>query len=374
MTRLSSVLTNSEREAILAQFNHNLPRYLSGVAGSLSQQLVSACAAAGYDGIKATQIQLLFKLVPEGGRVVDIAQYWDITQQAAGQIVNVMGQQGYLKRKPDTIDKRAKKLLLTAKGQKLITCAASASQRIDRELARVIGDAELTEFKGSCALLFYGLGIATEGERPVGQNPAYSLPLYLAGLVTHSERQLMELDKAKGHTQLKMSFAQVLMYTSPHGTLINDLARINNISKQAISQTVKQVEKLGYVQRRQHPGDARSSMIFLTNAGLRLIEDSIDNISVLKAGFVRILGKNREKRFAQTAECLFKHVVVSAAPLAGEISHLSAAAILQRTLEQLYLESGDTARSKLFNRAGHKVKLSASALKVLGALEIRMSQ
>jgi DNA-binding MarR family transcriptional regulator len=373
MTQPSSVPSLSERDAILARFSNNLPRHITEVAAALNRQLMTACHGAGHGGIKAPFIQMLFQLSPDGGRIIDIARYCGITQQAAGQIANELERLGYLRRKPDAADRRAKKLRLTSKGKKLIAVAVEASRRIGSELGRVVGDAELAEFEESCAQLFAGLvGDDDIGSRANAQDAACSLPPCLAGLSTYSERRLMELDKAKGHAGLKLSFAQVLMYTSPHGTMISDLARINNVSKQAISQVVTQVEHLGYVERRRNPGDGRSTMIFLSDAGLRLIKDSIDNFAELEGDFVRILGRQKERRFAQTVERLFNHLPGSMLQLSGTPADMSAEAILQKALARLYLECGNGTRSRLFNRAGTKAKLSASALKIIDALEIRV--
>lgn len=370
MTRPETHPTSAERDAILAQFSRNLPRHISGVAAIFNQRLTRACRDAGHPGIRAPFVQMLFQLGPDGGRIVDIAHCCGITQQAGGQIAAELERRGYLRRKPDARDGRAKKLVLSAKGEKLLGSAEAAAQRIDAELAEVLGAELHAGFKESCIELFRGLIAPDVGaERLSG---AAALPLCMASLSMYTERRLMEMDEAKGYDDLKMSFSQVLLYTSPHGTLINDLARLNGVSKQAISQTVKQVEQLGYVERRQHPGDGRSSMIFLTDAGLALIKTSIDSFGALEDEFSAVLQKRRARRFAQTVERLADHLGGSAPWIAGEHPELSAEALLQRLVQRLYRESAEPARSRLFNRAGDKAMLSGVALRILDALEVRV--
>jgi DNA-binding MarR family transcriptional regulator len=289
----------------------------------------------------------------------------------AGQIADELERLGYLSRKPDLSDRRAKRLLLTRKGERLAACAEATSARIEQELSQLIGAAALADFKSSCTQLFNAL-VAPRADAAPRHNPAAALPLCLAGLATFCERTLMDLDKASGYRGLKMSFAQVLTYSSPHGTLINDLARINNVSKQAISQVVKQVEQFGYVQRRQHPGDRRSTMIFLTDSGLRLIRDSLDNLGRIEADLNRVLGSSGAKRFATTAEQLFTCLDAGVPRINGEHAELSTEAILHRAMERLYVDSGEALRARLFNRAGRKAKLSSAVLKTLRSLEIRI--
>jgi DNA-binding MarR family transcriptional regulator len=358
-----------DRKAVLARFASNLPRHLSVVAGTLNQRLVGDCSEQGYPGVRAAFIQLLFQLRPGGRRLVDIAQHCGLTQQAAGQIADELEHLGYVKRHPDPDDARAKRLLITPKGQKLLICAERASSQIEQELSQRIGAAALIDFQANCARLFHALVVAQEPQPD--HDPAVTLPLCLAGLATYCERTLMELDRARGYKDLKMSYAQVLTYTSPHGTLINDLARINNVSKQAISQVVKQVEEAGYVQRRRHPGDKRSTMIFLTDAGLRLIRDSLDNVARIEADLARVLGSRDAARFASTVGELATQLD-HGLRLDGSSTELSMEALLHRAMEKLYLESNSAERARLFNHAGSKAKLSAAVLKILASLQIRV--
>ena len=361
-----------ESKTVLERFGNNLPRHIVVLAGALNEQLVRACAQQGHPGVRAAFIQMLFQLRPEGRRLVDIARYCGLTQQAAGQIATGLEALKLVQRRADAEDARAKRLLITRKGQKLVACAEAVSTQIDEMLAERIGETALAAFKHSCTRLFATLVVA-DSEPPAEHDPASTLPLCLAGLATYCERTLMELDRARGYTDLKMSYAQVLTYTSPHGTLINDLARINNVSKQAISQVVKQVEESGYVQRRRHPGDGRSTMIFLTDTGLRLIRDSLDNIGRLEAEFEGVLGERAAKRFAATAAALFTQHDGGPPHPAGDSSAQSTEALLHHAMERLYQECSEEARLRLFNRAGRKAKLSAAVLKMLGSLQIHIA-
>jgi hypothetical protein len=147
-----------------------------------------------------------------------------------------------------------------------------------------------------------------------------------------------------------------------------DLARVNDVSKQAISQVVKQVEQLGYVQRRRHPQDARSVLVFLTDAGLRLIRDSLDNVERIEADFARVLGKPAEKRFVDNVERLFK-------TFGGE-GHVqdeaeNAQALLHEAIQRLYQDCGEATRLRLFDHSGAGPKLSFRALRLLGKVELQ---
>ncbi|HSB95377.1 MAG TPA: MarR family transcriptional regulator [Spongiibacteraceae bacterium] len=358
------------RETVLAQFSRNLPRHIIGVAQALNERLVAQCVAAGHAGLRVSFNPVLAELNSTGIRIVDIANSCHITQQAAGQLVGELEKLGYVKRKPDSNDKRAKQLVLTAKGERLLGDSARFAGAIEQDLTAAIGDAALAKLQDSCSELYTKLvhnSSATEKPR--------DLTFALAGIATYCETQLMELDKLKGHSRLKMSFSQVISHISPHGSLINDLAKINGVSKQAISQVVKEVEDLGYIERKQNPHDARSTQLFLTDYGLQLIADSVANISVLRTQLIDVLGERRLQEFSTQIETSYEYFSSASAQLLDESQRLRIESALQHSMAMLYRDGLAAEEQKLlFSRSGNRVRWSATALEILKQLEIKVAK
>jgi DNA-binding MarR family transcriptional regulator len=357
-------------ESVLAQFSRNLPRHVAGTAQALNERLMAQCVAAGHAGLRASFNQVLARLSCNGTRIVDIANACHITQQAAGQLIGELEKLGYVKRKPDSSDKRAKQLALTARGERLLKDCNRLAAEAESELAQAIGDKALAALRSHCAKLCETL-VHTHEAGAGG----HDLALDLAGLATYCDTQLMELDKLKGHSRLKMSFSQVISHISPHGSLINDLAKINGVSKQAISQVVKEVEDLGYIERKQNPHDARSTQLFLTGYGLQLIADSVENISVLREQLVAVLGERQLQEFSSQVEALYDYFSSASALLPDESQRLRIEAALRHLFEGLYREGLSADEQKLlFSRSGSSARLSATALELLAQLEIRMGR
>jgi DNA-binding MarR family transcriptional regulator len=360
------------RESVLAQFSRNLPRHIAGVAQGLNERLMAQCVAAGHAGLRASFNQVLARLSNSGTRIVDIANACHITQQAAGQLIGELEKLGYVKRKPDSVDKRAKQLVLTARGDRLLKDCNRLAAATEQELAQAIGARAFASLQAYSATLCKALPRFQEAG-----NGRHDLALDLAGLATYCDEQLMELDKLKGHSRLKMSFSQVISHISPHGSLINDLARINGVSKQAISQVVKEVEDLGYIERKQNPHDARSTKLFLTDYGLQLIADSVENISVLRAQMADVLGEKALQEFSQHIEALYDYFSSASAGLVDESQRLRIESALQHLFETLHSENlhnglGADGQKLLFSRSGNRARLSATALEILAGLEIKL--
>jgi DNA-binding MarR family transcriptional regulator len=169
-------------------------------------------------------------------------------------------------------------------------------------------------------------------------HPGRTLPR----LSDHVKRRLMELTMAQGHPNLKLSFAQVLMLIGPNGGRIGQMARLQEVSKQAISAVAGELERLGYIKRRS---DGRQSALLLTDAGMTLLADSVTSIEVLEAQFSDVLGHEALAELKHLAAQLYHtlHIDDEVFPTgmqvyAGDLKSLALA--LQRQL-------GETASKEL---------------------------
>jgi DNA-binding MarR family transcriptional regulator len=172
-----------------------------------------------------------------------------------------------------------------------------------------------------------------------------------------------------------MSFSQVISHISPHGSLINDLAKINGVSKQAISQVVKEVEDLGYIARKQNPHDARSTKLFLTDCGLQLIADSVSNISVTRAQMIDVLGERQLQEFSIQIEKLYDYFSSASAQLFDESKRCRIENSLHHLFEMFYSDGLAADEQKLlFSRSGNRVRLSPAAIEMLAQLEIKVTR
>jgi DNA-binding MarR family transcriptional regulator len=137
------------------------------------------------------------------------------------------------------------------------------------------------------------------------QYPGTGLGALLPRLGDYILLRLMELTKAKGHPGLKMSFAQVLTLIGESGGRIQQIAKVQHVSKQAISAIASEAEALGYLQRHPDPADARQLVLRFTARGRSLIEDSVASVDELEAEFVAIAGKPGIDRLKSTFADLY---------------------------------------------------------------------
>ncbi|ETK35304.1 MarR family transcriptional regulator [Microbispora sp. ATCC PTA-5024] len=70
-----------------------------------------------------------------------------------------------------------------------------------------------------------------------------------------------------GYGDIRSGDAKVFPFVPPEGIQIRDLAIRAGVRKQTMAQSVDQLERAGYLERRPNPRDGRSRLIVLTERG-----------------------------------------------------------------------------------------------------------
>ena len=83
-------------------------------------ELVDRLHAAGYIDITASHQAVFENIDRDGTRLTVLAQRSGITHQSMGEIVHALERGGYVTRRPDPTDGRARMVVLTAKGRRLV--------------------------------------------------------------------------------------------------------------------------------------------------------------------------------------------------------------------------------------------------------------
>ncbi|WP_033289694.1 MarR family winged helix-turn-helix transcriptional regulator [Amycolatopsis jejuensis] len=114
---------------------------------AVQRELFAALAADGFADLSPRHGAVLAYLGPDGSRATELARLSGQRKQVIGVVVDELETLGYVERRPDPGDRRAKLVCPTARGLAMI----SASGRIlaaleDRHAARV-GHREYAEFK-----------------------------------------------------------------------------------------------------------------------------------------------------------------------------------------------------------------------------------
>ena len=112
---------------------------------SLGHRIVDGVIAAGFPQRPAHSAVMAHIDIEGGTRLTTIAARANITPQAVGELVDDLERQGYVVRRPDPDDRRAKRIVLTERGQACVAAALSTIATLEAELEGLLGSAELAQ-------------------------------------------------------------------------------------------------------------------------------------------------------------------------------------------------------------------------------------
>lgn len=297
-----------DRAPAWSRYRDNLARHLIGISRDLESTVMRSLGEdAGFGGLRPTFAPILSLVWKEGRSPTTLAAELAISSQACGQSIDSCERAGYLARKPNPDDGRSKLVTLTRRGEKLVMEGVRLILAREAEYAILVGASAYRRFTTSLASLYTGLGIPTHGDAALTARAGRSIGV-LPLIAVRVQRDLMEATIARGHGGLKMSHAQVLPHIGVEGVRIHELAKLHDVSRQAISATARDLEQLGYVRREPDPSDRRGVLLRLTPRGARLIRDSLEALDGMETSFRAVLGAKRLAHLEKVAGELHRMV------------------------------------------------------------------
>ena len=103
---------------------------------SLGHRIVDGVIAAGFPQRPAHSAVMAHIDIEGGTRLTTIAARANITPQAVGELVDDLERLGYVIRRPDPDDRRAKRIVLTEQGQACVACCSPMLHNSDRARSR----------------------------------------------------------------------------------------------------------------------------------------------------------------------------------------------------------------------------------------------
>lgn len=117
----------------------NLAVLLELAYKQLDALLIERLHARGYDDIRPAHSQVFGAIAPEGSRIGEMAAQAGITQQSMSELVDSLERLGYVERRPDPSDRRARIVTFTERGWEAVRAGIATVDAIEAEWAARIG-------------------------------------------------------------------------------------------------------------------------------------------------------------------------------------------------------------------------------------------
>jgi len=136
------------------------------VVDDLHKQL----AVIGYDDIRPAHGFAFQRLAPNGATGNEVAEFMDITKQAASEMVDYLEQHGYVIRQPHSTDRRGKIITLTERGWGCIRQTEAILSHLEAQWATIIGVQRMKELQADLRQL---ITVANGGSLPQKFRPTW---------------------------------------------------------------------------------------------------------------------------------------------------------------------------------------------------------
>lgn len=123
----------------------------------------AALREAGFDDIRPPHANVFPFVPPEGIQVSELTRLARVRKQTMAQAVEELEAMGYVERRPDPDDRRARLVFLTKRGESVRPVSMATGKRVEAEWAAIIGRNELETLRLSLRSLLNGLQPDVDG-------------------------------------------------------------------------------------------------------------------------------------------------------------------------------------------------------------------
>lgn len=114
-------------------------------------RVMDAVVAAGFDDLTLAQGRIAARLRDDGIRLTDLAEQAQVTKQSAQFLIDQLERAGYVERRPDPADGRARLIFMAERGRAVQVVARGVEQAILREWTEHIGVERMAVLRGILA-------------------------------------------------------------------------------------------------------------------------------------------------------------------------------------------------------------------------------
>jgi DNA-binding MarR family transcriptional regulator len=118
---------------------------LVGAVRGISQVFTDRMTAAGFDDVRPTHGFALTLVGEHGTTATELGRRLGMTKQSAGEVVTHLARHGYVERRPDPEDRRARRITLTTRGRECVEIIWAELAEIQGAWADAVGETGLEE-------------------------------------------------------------------------------------------------------------------------------------------------------------------------------------------------------------------------------------
>lgn len=301
------MISSAEISAVYHRYWNNSLRVLGALSTDIRKQGLSYLRdTCGHADIRSVLLDVLAAIPEEGLRPSRIAESLDIKIQYCLELLRELESEGYVRKTADGEDSRARKIMRTSAGNKLIRdCLRFGRQQDELHLAR-LSSSRFRELQRTFDQLIVELDLyPTRNTRSKHLNnigcQLYEQMLLVDTFAQEFQKRHMS---TRGHTEVNETMAWLIGNLLPSGSTVTALAKAKGMTSQAMGRVASSAEKLGYITPASDAADRRSNRLVLTARGFGYLKDAVDGIDAMEQQLARIVGAQKRDRLFAGLELL----------------------------------------------------------------------
>lgn len=253
----------------------NLGRLLFSATDVFVREKLRNVHAGGFGTATEVQMALVQNLDLHGTRLTTIAARASMTKQSMLELVDKAEALGFVERRTDPDDRRAKIVAFTPTGLEMLERVREGVAAAERRMAAVIGAEFVLAMKERLAAYVAAANPAADKLRMSDRNDVWrkrsvNRVLVLAsGAFVHDVLCVVHKGGFDAVGEVHLALFRNL---DLGGTRLTEIASRARMTKQAMAELVDKAEELGFIARQPDPGDGRAKIVVFTPAGFRLLD------------------------------------------------------------------------------------------------------
>lgn len=113
------------------------------------QRILEHLHERGFDDLTLAQGRLAARIDEGGSRLTTLAAAAQVTKQTAGFLVDQLQRAGYVERRPDPTDARARLVVLARRGYAVRVAAREMEDRLETEWTEHLGESQMAQLRST---------------------------------------------------------------------------------------------------------------------------------------------------------------------------------------------------------------------------------
>lgn len=120
---------------------------------AMESRALKAVIEAGFRDVTLAQARVFARIGPQGTRLTDLAEQAQVTKQTAGFLVDQLERAGYVERRRDPTDARARLVCVSERGAAAVEIANAEVARVEAEWEAHLGARRMRELRRTMTML-----------------------------------------------------------------------------------------------------------------------------------------------------------------------------------------------------------------------------